>query len=261
MIKVFIAVVSHGHENLIKDLGCIQELLDDFTIVVKSNKVNENFNYFHNFNNFHWINESYGLGFGANNNVVFNYCLEHLGMTLNDFFLVLNPDVLVDSETIKKLLQAMTSECYQLSAINLYRSYEPIVYDYSVRMFPTLYTFGSSFLGAGNKTIINKDNISVPTVVDWAAGSFLMFRAAHYKNLRGFDENYFMYCEDIDICARSKKLGEAVIYYPDLKALHLAKHANRSIFSKHFYWHLQSALRFVLSMKGMTKIHSSINFK
>jgi len=130
--------------------------------------------------------------------------------------------------------------------------------DNSIRKFPSLTQFGKSFLGLGNPTIINKNIVSAPTIVDWAAGSFLAFRSSHYAALKGFDEGYFMYCEDVDICYRSMLLGEQVVFFPQIKMQHLAEHANRSIFSKHFYWHVKSALRFLLKRNGLVKAQETL---
>ena len=64
----------------------------------------------------------------------------------------------------------------------------------------------SSFLFQKNKTIIDKFSLNEESFTDWAAGSLLLFSADTYKKLNGFDEKYFMYCEDIDICYRYKKI-------------------------------------------------------
>ncbi len=244
-MAVFISVVSHGHEALIKELGCLVELSRDFNVIVKSNKAGEDFSNEIFNTNFYWINESYGCGFGENNNIVFDYCRNKLKLKNSDYFIVLNPDVVISSEAIFRLLDYMNSDGIYLSAINLYKDNEFSIYDPSIRMFPSLIQFCCSFLGIGNSTIINKDTINVPTDIDWAAGSFLAFKALHYIELSGFDKRYFMYCEDIDICFRSKMLCKPVKYYPDVKAVHLAKHANRSVFSKHFYWHVSSVVKFL----------------
>ncbi|EGR3506856.1 glycosyl transferase family 2, partial [Vibrio parahaemolyticus] len=78
---------------------------------------------------------------------------------------------------------------------------------------------------------------------------FIAIKAIHYKKLNGFDENYFMYCEDIDLCYRSKQEGESVLYLPNISAIHFAAHNNRKLLSKHFYWHLKSVFRFLITSK------------
>lgn len=69
-----------------------------------------------------------------------------------------------------------------------------------------------SFLFKKNDCVVNKNKITKPTYVDWAAGSFLIFNAFFYSKLNGFNEKYFMYCEDIDICWRAKNTSILQFY-------------------------------------------------
>lgn len=258
-MTIYISVISHGHSELINQLSCLSSLSSSFKIVIKSNKSKDVFGVWVNKPNFSWIDEGYGLGFGHNNNVVFEYCRSKLGMSADDYFVVLNPDVVIASEQIEMLINCMKIGSVKLSAINLFKDADNIVYDNNIRRFPTLVEFSKSFMGLGNSAVIDKHKVTSQISVDWAAGSFLAFKASHYAELNGFDENYFMYCEDIDICYRSYLIGERVTYFPKIKALHLGKHANRNFFSKHFYWHLKSVLRFLFTKVGLTKSRSSVS--
>lgn len=152
----------------------------------------------------------------------------------------------------------MKSEVIDLASINLYKNEGKTEYDNSIRYFPTSINFIKSLLGLGNASVIDKSFVKGNLDVDWAAGSFLAFRSKHYKKLRGFDESYFMYCEDIDICYRSSILNKKVRYIHEIEAIHFAQHNNRNLMSKHFVWHIQSAVRFLLSKRKLTKIKSSL---
>ncbi len=258
-MKVYISIVSHGHESLIKQLRCIDGLLAKCTVIIKSNILGEDFSDYQSHPNFHWVNNMHGLGFGHNNNIIFNLCKENMGMSENDFFIVLNPDVYVECDKIIELVTSMNNNSHKFAAINLYKDRDFKVYDNSIRTFPTLAQFASSFLGSKNTAILNKDNLRTIQSIDWAAGSFQAFQANHYERLNGFDERYFMYCEDIDICWRSKKIDVPLKYYPNIKALHLAKHANRKVLSKHFFWHVAGVFRFLLAKHGLGKRRSSLD--
>jgi GT2 family glycosyltransferase len=52
------------------------------------------------------------------------------------------------------------------------------------------------------------------------AGSFMMIPRAVFEQLGGWDETYFFYGEDIDICYRIGQLGYEIIYYPHVEVLH-----------------------------------------
>ncbi len=243
--KIFISIVSHGHIDMIikNNLLNICNGNDEIKVIIKNNKeddlslLDENGNIF-------VIDSEYYRGFGENNNIVFNYCTNHLGMKDEDYFITINPDIIITNKEIIDLCKKMKANDEIFATINLFKDSEKTSHDNCVRHFPKLQDFFKSFLGLKNKTIINKSLIKDKIFVDWAAGSFLAFKSEHYKNLSGFDKKYFMYCEDIDICYRSKKMGVNLVYYPEIKAIHLAKHANRKIFSKHFYWHVKSILRY-----------------
>lgn len=258
-MRVYISVVSHGHHKLINDLGCLSALSQHFDVVLKSNNSSDRFDNLVDNNNFHWINERYGRGFGENNNIVFEYCCSHLNMKAEDYFLILNPDVLIEYEEIYNLIKLMESDEVVFASINLFKDKDKRIYDNSIRTFPSFKQFVKSFLGFGNSSIIDKSGIINACIVDWASGAFQIIRTDHYAKIGGFDENYFMYCEDIDICYRSSKMGHPITFYPQIKALHMAKHANRKLFSKHFYWHVSSVIRFLLTKSGMTKTKSGIS--
>ena len=116
-------------------------------------------------------------------------------------------------------------------------------YDPGIRYFPNMMTyFKSFFLSLGYS--YDKSIIYEPKTVDWASASFLGFKSSFYQKLNGFDEGFFMYCEDIDICARAKADGTALTFIPSIKAVHMAQKKNWNIFSKHFWWHLKSILRY-----------------
>lgn len=246
-MTVFISVVSHGHAELIKKIDCLASLSNIFKVILKCNKSGdaESLCEYANSHNMLLLNEAYGLGFGENNNYVFDYCLKQLGMNNNDYFIVLNPDVKIDPDTLTNLIEHMDVDESSLASINLYKNAEMTVYDNSIRKFPGFIDFFSSFILKKNNVIYNKDHVTAPTNVEWAAGSFLAFKVSHYALLKGFSDKYFMYCEDIDICYRSHLYNVPVRYYLEVKAIHFAKHANRSIFSKHFWWHVSSILKFL----------------
>ncbi|WP_194950390.1 glycosyltransferase family 2 protein [Vibrio hibernica] len=250
---IYISLVSHGHSSIIHEIGCINSLSDDCILVIKNNKIDDvgllgEHAYI--------IDECYGLGFGHNNNIVYQYCVDNFGMLESDYFIVLNPDVLITSNVIKDLVNTMKNDDVNIAAINLFRDELKTIYDNSIRQFPSFIQFVSSFLRKSNTSIIDKSKVYTPIKIDWAAGSFLAFQAGHYRKLMGFDQSYFMYCEDIDICYRSSIIGYPVTYYPQFEAIHLAKHANRKFLSKHFMWHVCSAVRFLFSKSGYVTMKS-----
>ena len=56
--------------------------------------------------------------------------------------------------------------------------------------------------------------------IDSACGAFLVFRREALDEIKGFDESYFFYGEDIDLCFRLKEKGWKLIYYPKIEVIH-----------------------------------------
>ncbi|MCE0826701.1 glycosyltransferase family 2 protein [Buttiauxella sp. A2-C2_NF] len=231
-----------------KDINSIAVLSksDLFKVYIKNNCQDDILTAYAKECNLVLLDEMYGLGFGANNNYLYNYVKTNGLLQDDDFIIVLNPDIYIDSSTLFELISRATLDAVSFATINLYKDINYSFYDNSIRKWPTLLSFVTSFLIGKNNTIIDKNLIDEPVYVDWAAGSFLAIKSSVYNSVNGFDESYFMYCEDVDICYRINKIGIKLRYYPDLKALHLAAHKNRNIFSKHFFWHVKSIIRFLM---------------
>ncbi len=65
--------------------------------------------------------------------------------------------------------------------------------------------------------------------VDWVSGAMMMMKKNLFEKLGGFDEAFFMYMEDMELCFRIKKQGKEVVFYPHCVALHISHgSSNRS---------------------------------
>lgn len=249
-MNVKISLVSHGHFHLIDELGGVEILSKEkwIEICIVDNIGEHGFEQWCYERGINYLKNDTCLGFGENNNKAFNHFYERNFEEANNwFFLVLNPDVLITVEQLKLLIETVHSNGIRFSCINLFKDTNNKIYDNSVRNYPSLLDFISSFILSQNKTILDKSLIERPLYVDWASGSFLLFDAKLYKALNGFDENYFMYCEDVDICLRANMIHDCKLtYLPHIQALHLAAHKNRKIFSKHFVWHIKSMCRYLM---------------
>ena len=94
-----------------------------------------------------------------------------------------------------------------------------------------------------------------------------MFRKDVFERLNGFDENIFMYTEDMEICYRAKKLGYGISFYPNVTVLHQdTGSSNRSfaivnIYKNLLYFYKKHRsipeyifLKFLLQTKAITLI-------
>lgn len=96
----------------------------------------------------------------------------------------------------------------------------------SYKLFPTLTKelLGNSVARkfSSNNFPSNKSILTEPTLVEVISGSCMFFRAKTFKDINGFDENFFLYCEEEDISKRVWNHGDKVIFIPEANIYHEA---------------------------------------
>ena len=92
--------------------------------------------------------------------------------------------------------------------------------------------------------------------VDWLMGSSLFTRRAALQDVGQFDDGFFMYFEDTDLCRRFWEKGWRVVYHPDVSMVHYHRRASNdgTLFSQlrsPLTWqHIKSAMRFFTKYRG-----------
>ena len=105
------------------------------------------------------------------------------------------------------------------------------------------------------KDIFDKNNVTEPIPVDWLMGSAMMVRRSDLKKVGVFDENFFMYFEDVDWARRFWENGLKVVYFPNsvMYHYHFQSSKKRSLFdsllSKYARIHIKSALKYFAKYK------------
>jgi hypothetical protein len=174
-------------------------------------------------------------GFAANHNQAFSHATGR-------YFCVMNPDIRFSSNPFQALLACCDDPTAGVLA-PLVLSASGAVED-SARRFPSPFRILCKAFGncQGPDYAIG----DIPIYPDWVAGMFMLFPRAVFERLGGFDEHYFLYYEDVDICARSRLAGYQVLLCPQASVAH---HAQRSSHRdlKFRRLHLRSMARFFLS--------------
>ncbi|HEX2850726.1 MAG TPA: glycosyltransferase family 2 protein [Acidimicrobiales bacterium] len=162
-----------------------------------------------------------------------------------DYLLVTNPDVVVDPAAVKAL-EATLDARPELGLVGP-RIDQPDGEVYpSARVFPKLGdAVGHAFLGLvwpGNRftrryRMLDRD-VTQPADVDWISGSCFLARRAAWDQLSGFDEGYFMFGEDVDLCWRAWRAGWSVAFEPGATVVHIEgvsrdRHPYRMILEHH----------------------------
>jgi len=257
MEHLYISIVSHGNDNDIINNPSLLDInnLDNVTIIIRDNLSSQTLQDFCTANKIEYNKSGDILGFAANNNINFKVAIK-LGMKSDDWFILFNPDLTITADMMIKLYTDL--QCFPLQkifAINLFFDNNFSTMELSLRQFPTFVSFFNVLKGSSFTKAYDKKVLSYASTVDWAAASFLVFKSDLYQKLKGFDESYFMYFEDVDICYRANKyFNQKVIYLDNIKAIHRGGYQNRKLLSKHFRWYLSSLLRFLCkSSFGMKK--------
>ncbi len=248
MPHIYISIVSHGNDKDIMSNTNLLEIcqLDFVTVIIRDNVSSDCLKHYCLEKGIEYNCSADTLGFGANNNINFQVAMK-LGMKKSDWFVLFNPDLDICASMVKNLFSTISTQSNQIFAINLYFDAKFELMEHSLRKFPTFLSFLNVFKGKSFTDAYDKFNLQDFSTVDWAAGSFLVIQTELYEKLNGFDENYFMYFEDVDLCWRANKLyDQRVVYLKDIKATHQGGYQNRKLFSKHFRWYFVSLMRFLL---------------
>jgi hypothetical protein len=179
------------------------------------------------------LNNASPMGFASNHNRAFKYCTQA-------YFCPLNPDIDIVQSPFPALLDFLQQDNFDLAA-PLVLSPQGAVED-SVRRFPTLRSLLAKLLGAGDDRYVLREG-DAPFSPEWVAGMFMLFRSDAYLQLGGFDEGFFLYYEDVDICVRTWKMGMRIVVVPTVSVIHDARRdSHRSL--RHLRWHVASMLRY-----------------
>ncbi|CAN7225011.1 glycosyltransferase [Acidovorax sp. LjRoot129] len=161
------------------------------------------------------------LGFGANHN-------KALAGATETHVCILNPDVVLDADPFESLMGAVAgkkSTCaYPVQVDGGGRIQD------SEREIPSLWTLF-------RRRLMGRSEVRV----DWVNAACLLMPTALWRELKGFDERYFMYCEDVDFCLRLKLNGGHLVKVP-VKIIHAGQRASQRRLN-HLAWHVRSLLR------------------
>lgn len=235
---IAVSIVSHAHGVMVPHL--VQQLLacPEVTQVIVTLNVVEEFSAFPD-DRVTIIRNKTSKGFGENHNAAFLQCTQPLWCVLNpDISLVGNPFVEMVS-TIEDAKASLVAPAI-LSA-------EGAIED-SVRYFPTLFSIANKLFGNGDGRY-KFDSSSASFYPEWVAGMFMLFRSSSFTALGGFDTDYFLYYEDVDLCVRMWRAGEVIVVCPQASAVHDARRASHTNW-RHRRWHLASMLRYFCKHLG-----------
>lgn len=241
MITASIVLFNENLETIKKTVDSfLQTPLEKKLYLIDNSPVNDLESHFNHLE-IDYIYVGNNIGFGKAHNLV-------LDKINSDFHLILNPDVEFQSNVISNLIKVLLNEP-KVSFITPKVLYPNKEIQFVCRKHPTFFDL------INRKLKISKNNISKneyqdqglekPFYPDFIHGCFMLFKTKDFKRLKGFDERYFLYMEDADMCKKIDDLGKKKLFYPEIEITHQhQKGSSKSI--KLFFYHLSSAFKYFL---------------
>ena len=210
-----------------------------------------------------WLDDSYPMievienaqiqGFAHNINRVIQDNPEY------DFYLLINPDVICLPGMVEGLLAVMESDqeigIAGPELLNFDGTIQPSrrrFASFRVLIFRALH-LDSIFknLPAVDRYLMTNDAFDQVSEVDWITGAVMLLRKKALDQVGLFDERFFLYFEDEDLCCRMWHGGWKVCYIPLAKAYHAhIAEGRKKILSKANFHHLLSAFKMLIKYQG-----------
>lgn len=165
-------------------------------------------------NNLIYKESKKNLGFGRGTN---------LGVSLarGKYVLLLNSDVIVLNRSIEKLYRFYLKNEKIISFLGPKLYNQDLTPQTSVCRFFTLPVVFATLLLKGDYWGLTRSSPNKFCQVEWITGACIITTKKIYQGLGGFDEDIFMYMEEVDLLYRAKKMGLNAFFYPNSQMIHL----------------------------------------
>jgi len=251
-----IVIVSHQHRQYLS--GCLRSLINGEKrfkpeiIVVDNNSSDGTIGSLspNILNEIILVRNNRNLGFAK-------ACNQGIRMAKSNIVMFVNPDVLIVSGSIQKMLRFLKRNPTVSCVVPVLKNTDGSI-QYSCRKFPgwreTLlkrtplrWFVDSEEVNKYDQKTVDLIKRKIPFRIHWALGGCLMVKRSTFDSIGGFDEKFFLYCEDIDWFYRLKKanlmaycLPEAIVYHK-----HLAV-SDHKLFSIESFYHSVGILKFAV---------------
>jgi GT2 family glycosyltransferase len=172
------------------------------------------------------------------------------------FLLLLNNDTLVKRGAVDTMLRTMR-ERPQVGALGpLLRNEDGSVQISYGRMMSFHAEVLQKLLYTGGRLVrryIEKRG-KMEAYPDWVSGAAMMLRSETLAETGFFDESFFMYTEDVDLCHRIRKAGYRVLYSPEAEIVHLGGKSRETLSEKVECEYRRSQLHFYSKHYGRGKV-------
>ncbi|MBK8269467.1 MAG: glycosyltransferase family 2 protein [Planctomycetes bacterium] len=194
------------------------------------------------------------IGFGAGINRAYDD-------SAGDILFITNPDVRVRPDTIRKAVSFL-EEHPDVGIVLPMLRYPDGEFQPSVRRFyswPVVLYARSPLRSIGEPPRFFREylyegiDLTHPSDVDWGLGGAMFLRRSDMEGEGIFDERFFLYFEDVDLCHKFWQRGKRVVYCPQIECQHDHRRSSKQPVSKAGWYHFQSMMRFIAKHRGLPK--------
>lgn len=154
-----------------------------------------------------WLDSKENIGFGRANNM-------GVKNASSNYILLLNSDIIIVNKAIEDCLEYLIHNKIGVIGPKL--------------IYPNGDIQKSTYGYIGDFNEILKENLILDKLFTFSEpqyraimGAFMMMKKETFDSVNGFDEDFFMYCEELDLCKRIVKSGESIYYHDSLKVIHI----------------------------------------
>lgn len=221
MITASIVTFHTSHSDLKRLIDCVMSSPVDKLYIIDNSSNDELRDFVRDKPRIRYIH-SMNLGYGSGHNIAIKQAIE-MGST---YHAVLNPDIYWEGNVIEELNEYMdkTPDCGLVMPKIIYPTGET---QYLCKLLPTpMDLIGRRFIPIETYRIKHDFSyelhwtgynsiMEVPSL----SGCFMFMRCSILKEIGGFDERYFMYAEDLDLCRRIGEVSQTM-FYPMVSVIH-----------------------------------------
>jgi GT2 family glycosyltransferase len=213
----------NGYKDTVECISSLKQIdYKNFQIVLVDNgsNINEAELLENDFTAIKAIRIEENLGFSAGNNIGINYSLEHKA----DFILLLNNDTIVEP----KFLEALVEKFLEDQQVGIVA---PQINYYSDRSH--VWSSGGKISKIRASGFADSDKLesqlsTKEREVNFVSGCCMLVRREVFEKVGTFDENYFLYVEDTDLCYRTNKAGFKIVVTPKSKIFHKINNSTKN---------------------------------
>ncbi len=236
-----VAIVLLNWNNFNDTNDCLKSLKNvtypNYEIIVIDNKSSDDsLQHLRQVNGIELIENSENSGFSGGVNIGINRALSRK----IEYVLLLNNDTTVDAHFLTAMVRGMESD------ENI-----GIVGSKILQMQPNnrIWSAGGKISGMTKRTsqygqgVIDNGQFDQPRDVDFVSGCCMLIRREVFERIGTFDEDFFMYYEDVDFCVRAQATSYRVLYWPDAVIWHNESASSNRSFRD--YYRMRNHLWFV----------------